>query len=82
MLTRFIVASALALFSVGPAAAGTTSRQQTFSTTTANSAAVKACEAQMQRMAGLNKTLAANYNAEHAYDDCAGQSGGASTDEH
>jgi hypothetical protein len=77
MFKRFTVASALALFSVAPAGAGslTTSRQQTFSTTTANSAAVKACEAQMRRMAGLNKTLAANYNAEHVHDDCAGQSG-------
>jgi hypothetical protein len=76
MFKRFIVASALALFSVGPAAAGSLmmSRQQTFSTTTANSAAVKACEVQMRRMAGLNKTLAANYNAEHVYDDCSGLS--------
>jgi hypothetical protein len=76
MFKWFIVASAFALFSVGPAAAGSsiTSRQQTFSTTAAKSAAVKACEAQMRRMAGLNKPLAANYNAEHVYDDCAGQS--------
>jgi hypothetical protein len=73
MFKRFIVASALALFSVGPAAAGslTTSRQPAFSTAPANSAAVKACEAQMRPMAGLNKTLAANYNAERVYDDCA-----------
>jgi anti-sigma factor RsiW len=33
-------------------------------------AAVQACEAQMRRMAGLNKTLAANYNAERVHDEC------------
>jgi hypothetical protein len=77
MFRRFIVASALAVFSVGPAAAGslTTGRQPGFSTTPAHCATVKACEVQMRRMAGLSKTLAANYNAEHAYDECAGQPG-------
>ena len=33
-------------------------------------ARVQACEAQMHRMAGLNKTLAANYNAERVHNEC------------
>jgi hypothetical protein len=71
MFKRIIVAGALALYSIGPAAAGSlTNQHPVVSTTPANSAAVQACEAQMRRMAGLNKTLAANYNAERVYDDC------------
>jgi hypothetical protein len=75
MFKRIIMASALALFSIRPAAESlTTSHQQAVSAAPANSAAVKACEGQMRRMAGLNKTLAANYNAERIYDDCERQS--------
>jgi hypothetical protein len=76
MFKRIIIASALALFSIRPAAAEslTTSHQQAVSAAPANSAAVEACERQMRRMAGLNKALAANYNAERIYDDCEGQS--------
>ena len=79
MLKRIIVASALVLFSIGPAGAGGAAppgpplpaRQSPgVSTTPGLFAAVQACEAQMRRMAGLNKTLAANYNAERVHDEC------------
>jgi hypothetical protein len=63
MVKRIIVASALALFSIGLAGAGGAATPGLF-------AAVQACEAQMHRMAGLNKTLAANYNAERVHDEC------------
>ena len=72
MLKRIIVASALALFSIGPAGAQSFATRQSpgVSTTPGLFAAVQACEAQMRRMAGLNKTLAANYNAERVHDEC------------
>jgi hypothetical protein len=78
-LKRIVVASALVLFSIGPAgAAGTATphpplpaRQSPGVLTTPEFfAAVQACEAQMRRMAGLNKTLATNYNAERVHDEC------------
>jgi len=31
---------------------------------------VATCESQMKRLAGLNKTLAANYNAQRVHEDC------------
>ena len=79
MLKRILVASALVLFSIGPAGTGgaatlypsVPARQSPgVSTTPGFFAAVQACEAQMRRMAGLNKTLAANYNAERVHDEC------------
>ena len=72
MLKRIIVASALALFSIGPAGAQSFATRQSpgVSTTPGLFAAVQACEAQMRRMAGLNKTLAANCNAERVHDEC------------
>ena len=78
MLKQIIVASALALFSSGPAGAGgaatplpTLPARQSpgVSTTPGFFAAVQACEAQKRRMAGLNKMLAANYNAERVHDE-------------
>ena len=63
MVKRIIVASALALFSIALAGAGGAA-------TPSLSARVQACEAQMHRMAGLNKTLAANYNAQRVHDEC------------
>jgi hypothetical protein len=79
MLKWIIVASALALFSSGPAGAGGAAmpppslpaRQSPgVSTTPGLLDAVQACEAQMRRMAGLNKTLTANYNAKRVHDEC------------
>ena len=72
MLKRIIVASALALFSIGPAGAQSFATRQSpgVSTTPGLFARVQACEAQMHRMAGSNKTLAANYNAERVHDEC------------
>jgi hypothetical protein len=69
---RTILAGALALFSIGPAGAQSLARSQSpaVSTVPANFAAVQACEAQMRRLAGSNKTLTANYNAERVHDDC------------
>ena len=63
MVKRIIVASALALFSIALAGAGGAATPRLF-------ARVQACEAQMHRMAGLNKTLAANDNAERVHDEC------------
>ena len=75
MVKLIIVASTLALFSIGLAGAGRAdtlpARQSPgVSTTPGFFAAVQACEAQMRRMASLNKTLAANYNAERVHDEC------------
>jgi hypothetical protein len=79
MVKRIIVASALALFSIGLAGVGGAATPRSplparqspgVSTTPGLFAAVQACEAQMRRMAGLNKTLAANYNAERVHDEC------------
>ena len=36
-------------------------------------AAAEACEAQLWRLAESNKTLAANYNADHVRDLCTGE---------
>ena len=71
MFKRIIVA-ALALFSIGSAGAQslTTTQSRAVSTAPANFTAVQACEAQMRRMAGLNKTLAANYNATRVHNAC------------
>ena len=75
MVKRIIVASALALFSIGLAGNGRAdtlpARQSPgVSTTPGLFDAVQVCEAQMRRMVGLNKTLAANYNAERVHDEC------------
>jgi hypothetical protein len=79
MLKRIIVASALALFSIGPAGPGRAAmllpplpaRQSPgVSTTPGFFGAVQACEAQMHRLAESNKTLAANYDAERVRDEC------------
>jgi hypothetical protein len=79
MLRRIIIASALALFSSGLAGTGGATMPRPslpapqspgVSTTPGLFDAVQACEAQMRRMAGLNKTLAANYNAERVHDEC------------
>ena len=63
MVKRIIVASALAVFSIGLAGPARAATPGLF-------AAVQACEAQMHRLVGLNKTLAANYNAERVHDEC------------
>jgi hypothetical protein len=75
MLKRIALASALALFSIGsggcdsvPSSPGTAINA--LSTMPGVFAVVHACEAQIRRMAGLNKTLAANYNAERVHDEC------------
>jgi hypothetical protein len=83
ILKRIIVAGALALISSGAAGAGGAATPRpplpawqlpgvstTVSTTPGFFTAVQACEAEMRRMAGLNTTLAANYNCERVYDEC------------
>jgi hypothetical protein len=59
-------ASAMMIETATPPAVSYSATRQTMQ----SQAAVQACVAQMQRMAGLNKTLSANYNAERAYDEC------------
>ena len=72
MIKRIIVASALAVLSVGSAGAQSLETRQSPAVFSGlgNSTAVQNCEMQMRRMAGLNKTLAANYNAERVQDEC------------
>jgi hypothetical protein len=71
-MKQIIIASALALFSIGSAGAQSLppNRMLVASTAPVDVAAVAVCETQLQRLAGLNKTLAANYNAEHVRDVC------------
>ena len=71
MVKRIIVASALALFSIGCAGEVASPRSPGVSTTPGLfAAAVQACEAQKRRMAGSVKTLAANYSAKRVHDEC------------
>jgi hypothetical protein len=74
-MKHVILAGALVLFSIASAAAQTlpTNWLPAASTTTAKVAAAEACEAQLWRLAESNKTLAANYNADHVRDLCAGE---------
>ena len=73
MLKRIIVASALAVFSLGAAGCAqsfVTRQLAVVSTTPGVFTAVQACEAQKRRLAGSVKTLAANYNAKRVHDEC------------
>jgi hypothetical protein len=74
-MKSIILAGAVALLSIGPVAAQspTTDRLPAASTAPANLAAAEACEGQMRRLAGLNKTFGANYNAEHDHEVCLGE---------
>ena len=67
-----IEAGALALLSVYPAGAQSlaTSQSPANLTAPANSSDVLACEAQMRRMTGSNKTLAANFNTTRVHNHC------------
>jgi hypothetical protein len=64
-----VVASALALLPIVPAAQSWADQQLTVAP--AKLAAVASCEADMRRLAGLNKTIGANYNATHVDEVCA-----------
>jgi hypothetical protein len=70
-----ILASALALLSIGPAAAQSPAMNQSpaVSAEAANLATVEACQAQMRRLAGLNKIFGDNYNPEHVHEFCVGE---------
>ena len=71
-MKKIILASALGLLSMGPAAGQSVFADQVQAAPfpSANMAAVKACEAQKRRQAGLNKGLAANYNAKRVQREC------------
>jgi hypothetical protein len=71
-MNNIILAGALVLFSIGSAEARSLPKDglPAASTAAAKGAAVEACKAQLRRLAGLNKTLAANYNAEHVRNLC------------
>ena len=71
-MKQIIVASALALFSIGSAGAQSLPMDRTPAASMAlpNVAAVETCEAQLQQLAQHSKTLATNYNAEHVRDVC------------
>lgn len=72
MLKRIIVASALAVFSIGLAGCQSSSMRQLagVSVMPGSFAAVQACEAQKRRTAGLVKVIAANYDAERVHNEC------------
>ena len=72
MLKQIIVASALAVFSIGLAGCQSSAMRQLagVSTMPGSLAAVQACEAQKRRTAGLVKVLAANYNAQRVHNEC------------
>jgi hypothetical protein len=74
-MKTIILASAFALLAIGPAAAQSPAADQrpAVSAEAANLATVAACEGQMQRLAGLNKTFGANYNPEHVRELCLGE---------
>jgi hypothetical protein len=76
-----ILTGGLALLSMGPAVAQgyPTDQPPVASTTQTKLAALGACEAQWRRFAGLNKTIAANYNAAHVEDVCEASTDGQST---
>jgi hypothetical protein len=68
-----LVASASAMLSIVPAAAQSwgPDQQPSSSVAPAKLAAVASCEADMRRLAGLSKTIGANYNAAHIDQVCA-----------
>jgi hypothetical protein len=72
MLKKIMLASTLAMLSIGPAGAQSLATRQSSpgSTPPELVAAVQACEAQKHRMAGLNKTLAANFDVGRVHDEC------------
>ena len=74
-MKRIILVSVLVLFSIGPAVAQSPvlDRQPNPATPSTKAAAIETCEAQLRRLAQLNKTLAASYNPEHVYDECVGE---------
>jgi hypothetical protein len=83
MIKQSVSAAILALALVGPAHAQSTAAVQPQATSAAPAmvTAVATCENQMRRLAGLNKGLAANYNAQHVHEDCVARTGdGAVTD--
>ena len=72
MLKRIIIASALAVFSIGLAGCQSSAMRQSpgVSTTLGSFAVVQACDTQKRRTAGLVKTFAANYDAERVHNEC------------
>jgi len=74
-MKHIILAGGLVLFSIGSAGAQllATDRLPAAPMAAAKVASAEACEAQLWRLAELNKTLGANYNAEHVRDLCAGE---------
>lgn len=71
-MKKIILASALGLLSMGPAPGQSAFADQVQAAplASANMGVVKACEAQKRRQAGLNKVLAANYNAKRVQREC------------
>jgi hypothetical protein len=73
MLKQVLIAAGLTICAAGIASAQQSPTSAAAGTVTAaptTLTAVAACEGQMRRLAGLNKALAANYNAQHTHDSC------------
>ena len=68
------IASVIVAFAVAGAAqaqsAAVSVQPQAVSNDPGTLTVVAACETQMRRLAGLNKALGANYNAQHVHEDC------------
>jgi hypothetical protein len=77
MIRHSVSAAILALALSGPAYAQTTAAVVQPQVAPAAMTAVATCESQMRRLAGLNKGLAANYNAQHVHEDCVARAGAA-----
>jgi hypothetical protein len=73
MLKQIVVASALAVFSIGATGcAQSVAKRQLAGVSTAPGvfSSVQACEAQKRRQATLVKQLAASYDAERVHNEC------------
>jgi hypothetical protein len=73
MSNKIFVGIALAFCAAGAASAQSTTASAVDQSVAVSSqvlAAVATCENQMHRLAGLNKGLAANYNAARVHNEC------------
>jgi hypothetical protein len=72
MLKKVLIAAALTICAAGTVSAqlSPTNTAGAVTVTPTNLTAIAACESQMHRLAGLNKGLAANYNAQRTHDAC------------
>jgi hypothetical protein len=81
MFKQVFIAGGVLLCAVAGASAqpvSTSAATATVSTAPTALTAIQTCESQMRRLAGLNKVLAANYNAAHVHEVCVANAGSGS----